>query len=336
MGKDRLEDISKITGYSKSTISRVLNGKSDIYRISCSAKDTILKVADELNYKPNLIAQSLRNNVTKTVGLLVPHIDNPFFANIASIVICEAQKQNYTVMLIDTLEDPGQEAKALRSLMARNIDGIMVVPCGENTEELRNIAKQVPIVFIDRYYKNIDLPYVSTNNYDGAYKGTKLLLESGHRKILCIQGPEMYITTKERVRGYTDAMTEYGNAANISLKGNEFSIRNGYIETKMAIDSPDRPTAIFALSSTILLGAVKVLNEHHILIPDDISIISFDDNLYMDYLNPPITRIAQPLTNIGIIAFKILMDIILNNSESNSQMLLNPTLIKRESVKTIL
>ena len=184
--KKTLIDVSKKTGYSISTISRVLNGKSEKYRISQSAKEVILQSVKELDYQPDIVAQSLRNNTTYTIGLLVPHIDNPFFANIASVVIREAQRYNYTVMLIDTLEDPVQENKAIDSLLSRKIDGIILVPTGENPSKLEEISTKTPIVLIDRYFEKHNLPYVATDNYVGAYQATKLLLESGHSKILCI------------------------------------------------------------------------------------------------------------------------------------------------------
>ena len=333
--KKTLIDVSKKTGYSISTISRVLNGKSEKYWISQSAKEVILQSVKELDYQPDIVAQSLRNNTTYTIGLLVPHIDNPFFANIASVVIREAQRYNYTVMLIDTLEDPVQENKAIDSLLSRKIDGIILVPTGENPSKLEEISAKTPIVLIDRYFEKHNLPYVATDNYVGAYQATKLLLESGHSKILCIQGPSISITTKERVRGYVDALREAGYQDNAMIRGNEFSIQNGYIETKLALNSTTKPTAIFALSSTILLGAVKALNEHKVRIPQDMSIISFDDNLYLDYLNPPITRIAQSLENIGIIAVKMLMQKILEETELHSEILLKPNIIKRDSIKVL-
>ncbi|WP_294471265.1 LacI family DNA-binding transcriptional regulator [uncultured Bacteroides sp.] len=333
--KKTLIDVSKKTGYSISTISRVLNGKSEKYRISQSARDVILQTVKELDYQPDIVAQSLRNNTTYTIGLLVPHIDNPFFANIASVVIREAQNYNYTVMLIDTLEDPVQENKAIDSLLSRKIDGIILVPTGENPSKLEEISSKTPIILIDRYFENHKLPYVSTDNYVGAYQATKLLLESGHSRILCIQGPCISITTKERVRGYLDALQEAECLENAMVKGHEFSIQNGYIETELALSSVIQPTAIFALSSTILLGAIKALNEHKVRVPQDMSIISFDDNLYLDYLNPPVTRIAQPLENIGIIAVKMLMQKILEETELHTEILLKPTIIKRDSIRVL-
>lgn len=333
MKKHTLIDISHITGYSKTTISRVLSGKSEEYRISESTKNHIIQVAKELNYEPNVVAQMLRSNVSKTIGLLLPHIDNPFFANIASIVIREAKSFNYTVMLIDTLEDVRLEEKAIDSLLARNIDGIILVPCGDDPQKLEETFQKTPLILIDRYFEENDLPYVSTNNYEGAYQATKLLIESGHERTLCIRGPEASITSKERVRGYWEAICDMGNQSLAMIRGNDFSIQNGYIETKLALALDQPPTAIFALSNTILLGAIKALNEHQITIPNDISIISFDDNLYLDYLNPPISRVVQPLESIAIMAVKMLMEEITGNIRLQSKILLKPSIIKRDSIR---
>ena len=333
MKRGNLTDLAEKTGYSISTVSRVLNGKGDEYRISKSTVEKILHMAEEINYKPNLIAQSLRNNTTHTIGLLIPHIDNPFFANIANVLIREAQKFGYIVILIDTMESPSFESEAINSLLARSIDGIIIVPTGEDPTKLEEVNLKTPIVLIDRYFKHHNLPFVSTDNYKGAYQGTKLLLESGHRRILCIQGPKISITTKERIRGFMDAMQEYGRQDEALIRGNDFSIKNGYIETKLILSSEIKPTAIFALSNTILLGVLKALNEHKLIIPKDMSVISFDDNLYLDYLNPPITRIVQPIEEIGIIAVKILMQKIAEEKNIHSEILLQPTIYKRDSIK---
>jgi LacI family transcriptional regulator len=297
--------------------------------------DKILCTVEELNYKPNFIAQSLRNNSTHTIGLLIPHIDNPFFANIANAVIKEAQKYDYIVMLIDTMENSAIEDEAVDSLISRRIDGIIMVPTGENPSKLEKVNLRTPIVLIDRYFEHHNLPFVSTDNYKGSYQATRLLLESGHRRILCIQGPRISITTKERIRGFMDAMHEFGWQDEALIRGNDFSIQNGYIETKLVLSSEVKPTAIFALSNTILLGVVKALNEHKLSIPKDMSLISFDNNLYLDYLNPPITRIAQPIQEIGVIAVKILMQKILREDNIHSEILLEPTIIKRDSIKVI-
>lgn len=335
MKKSTLADIARITGLSITTISRVINGKSEEFRISKASQDVVMKAIKDLDYSPNYAAQSLRSSSMHTIGLLVPRIDNPFFANIASIVIQEAHKFTYPVMVIDTCENPVEEDRALDTLLQRNVDGIIMAPCSETPERLREIAEQKPIVLIDRYFEDEDLPYVATDNYSGAFDATKLLIENGHRDIICIQGAPLSVTSRNRVRGYRDAMTNAGLEANIRIRGNEYSTQNGYIETKLELLSGSPVTAVFALSSTILLGALRAIEEQGLKVPDDISIISFDNNIFLDYLNPPISRVCQPLEHIGVLSVKLLMDSILGLEDRQPSVMLPPTLIRRGSVRHI-
>lgn len=336
MKKGTLEDIERLTGYSKTTISRVLNQKSEKYRISETAKTKILRVAQKFDLKLNFVAQSLRNGSSHTVGLVIPYIRNPFFANLASTIISEANNYEYTVMLIDTQENPELEAKAIDTMIGRNIDGIILVPCGSDSAFLEETNKNTPIILVDRYFENSNLPYVATDNYNGAFQGMQLLLESGHKNILCIQGPQISITSKERIRGCQDAAKAFGSDINLIIKGNEFSIQNGYIETKISLTDNAGITAIFALSNTILLGSLEALKENHKKVPQEISIICFDNNFYLDYLNPPITRVAQPISSIGIAALKMLMQSITEKQAIHSNLLMAPNIIKRESIKIII
>lgn len=336
MKKGTLEDIERLTGYSKTTISRVLNQKSERYRISETAKTKILRVAQKLDLKLNFVAQSLRNGSSHTVGLVIPYIRNPFFANLASTIISEANNYEYTVMLIDTQENPELEAKAIDTMIGRNIDGIILVPCGSDSAFLEEANKTTPIILVDRYFENSSLPYVATDNYNGAFQGMQLLLESGHKNILCIQGPQISITSKERIRGCKDAAQAFGSDINLIIKGNEFSIQNGYIETKLSLTDNSNITAIFALSNTILLGSLEALKENHKNVPQEMSIICFDNNFYLDYLNPPITRVAQPISSIGIAALKMLMQSITEKQAIHSNLLMAPNIIKRESIKIII
>lgn len=337
MKKSTLADVARLTGLSITTISRVLNGKSDEYRISKASQDIVYQAIRELDYRPNHSAQSLRSSSTHTIGLLIPRIENPFFANIASIIIQESNKYTYPVMVIDTCENPFDEDRALDTLMARNVDGIIMAPCSDNPERIRQVAEQIPVVLIDRYYESetgeAPLPYVATDNYRGAFEATRLLIQNGHRNILCIQGSPLSITSRKRVMGYCDAMAQAGLQANINVRGNDFSTQNGYIETKLALMSGNPVSAIFALSSTILLGAMKAVQEQHLTVPADVSMISFDNNLFLDYLNPPITRVCQPVEYIGIVAVKMLMDSILGKEISQPAILLPPTMTYGLSVR---
>lgn len=160
------------------------------------------------------------------------------------------------MILLDTLEDEGNESECINTLLTRSIDGIILVPCGERPESLEKIDEQTPIVLIDRYFEDTSLSYICTDNYRGALDGVKLLIENGHKEILCIRGVPHSMPSKERVKGYIDALRESGFDTRSRITGNDYSITNGYLETKLAIGSPARPTAIFALSNTIMLGAI--------------------------------------------------------------------------------
>lgn len=335
MKKSTLADIARLTGLSITTISRVLNGKSDEYRISKTSQEVVMKAVKELDYRPNVAAQSLRSNSMHTIGLLVPRIDNPFFANIASIIIQEAHKYTYPVMVIDTVENPLEEDAALDTLLSRNVDGIIVAPCSDSPERLREIAEKKPVVLIDRYYETADLPYVATDNYSGAVEAVNLLIANGHKNIMCIQGSPLSVTSRNRVKGYRDAMVSAGLEDFVNIRGNDYSVQNGYIEMKLELLSGRPVSAVFALSSTILLGAMKAIEEQGLKVPDDVSLVSFDNNVFLDYLNPPITRVCQPVEHIGIVAVKLLMDAILGLSVRQPSMLLPPTVMPRDSVRYV-
>lgn len=335
MKKSTLADVARLTGLSITTISRVLNGKSDEYRISKASQVVVYNAIKKLNYHPNHVAQSLRSSSTHTIALLIPRIENPFFANIASIIIQEANKFTYPVMVIDTCENPLDEDRALDTLMARNVDGIIMAPCSDTPQRILQVAEQIPVVLIDRYYEeqgDSQLPYVATDNYAGAFEATNLLIANGHRNILCIQGSPFSITSRKRVEGYCDAMTKAGLQENINVRGNDFSTQNGYIETKLALMSGNPISAIFALSSTILLGSIKAVQEQNLSVPQDMSIVSFDNNVFLDYLNPPVTRVCQPIDYLGIVAVKMLMDSILGKEIAQSSILLQPTITFGNSV----
>ena len=216
-----------------------------------------------------------------------------------------------------------------------DVNGILIAPCAETPDMLEIISKNIPIILIDRYFNNSFLPYISTNNFKGAYDATMTLLNAGHRNILCIKGPETAITTQEREKGCRKAVVDFGKPVKLQMLGNEFSIQNGYTETKVALTGNNIPTAIFTMSTNILLGSIKALREHNMTIPDDMSVVSFDDGIFLDYLNPPITRVAQPVENMALAAVKMMINCIREGKQLQSRIFMAPTMIAKESVKII-
>jgi LacI family transcriptional regulator len=336
MQKNTLITISKRTGFSISTVSRVLNGKATKSRISNETVKIITEEAKKCNYTPSLLAKSLRTSKTHTIGLLIPSIENPYFANIASIVICEAKKCNYTVVLMDTMESEENEQAGIASLRARQVDGIIVAPCGQDPSYLEDIDQNdIPVVLIDRYFEHTTLSYVCTNNYQGSYDAVNLLIKNGHKNILCIQGVQHSMPSKERIKGYLAALKNNGLIHKKRIVGSDFSIRNGYLETKLVLNDSDVPTAMFVMSNTILLGAIKAIRESNLKVPEDISIVSFDNHTYLDFLDPAITRISQPIREIGTLSIKILTQKMETHKPVNAKIQLPPELVLGKSIKQI-
>lgn len=333
MERMTLVALAERTGLSVTTISRVLSGQAEKYRISPKTVEYIKHEAEQCNYRPNVLAQSLRTKRTRTIGLVVPAISNPFFATIASTIILEAREQGYTVILADAMESAEQEEESIRSLLMRHVDGIIVSSSAENPAYLEQInATSVPVVLFDRYFPETTLPYVVTDNRRGATEAVSHLLTHGHSRVACICGVRHSEIVQERLRGYVETMSNAGLAEYIRHAGNEFSIQNGYIETKLLLNSSHMPTAIFTMNNTILLGAIKAIKESGLRIPEDISLVSFDDNHYLDYISPPITRIVQPQNELGSIALRIMIRSIEENERSDAHIMLAPNLKVCESV----
>jgi LacI family transcriptional regulator len=334
--KPNIIDIAEKTGFSITTVSRVLNGKAEKYRISKVAQQKIKSMAEALNYVPNEFARNLRTGVSKTIALIVPSLKNPFFAEIASVINIEVRKHNYITLIGDSDESVENEKAEVVYLSSRNLDGMIIVPCGDKWDHLIKIQeKGLPMICIDRYFEGLDLSFVSSDNYEGAYSATKYLIEHGHTTIACIQGVKHSTPNIQRVKGFVDAMVASG-ITSYTVTGDAFSEQNGYMETKLLLQQKKIPTAIFALSNTIAMGCLKAFKDENVKIPNDTSLITFDDNPYLNYIEPPLTCISQPVEEICKIAVKVLFSNILENDKVPKHILLKTKLKVKESVKNIL
>ena len=333
--KVNIIDIAEKTGLSTTTVSRVLNGKAEQYRIGKKSQKIVRDAAKKLNYVPNLYAANLRTGKSNTIALIVPSLNNPFFSGIASKINIEVRKFGYNTIIGDSDENQEIEKMELQQLMSRNIEGLIIVPCGNQWEHIKNLHDQgLPIICIDRYFEGLEIPFVSTDNYDGAYAATRHLIENGHFLISCIQGVKQATPNRLRIKGFKDAMEESG-ISNYSIVGDEYSVQNGYLETKLLLQQKERPTAIFTLSNTIAMGCLKAFKEENIRIPKDISLITFDDHPYLDYLATPLSCIAQPVNDISKIAIKFLFSRLNDHEMKTQQVLLKPKIKFKESVKRI-
>ena len=333
MKNSNLSNIAAKAGCSVATVSRVLNGVAEKNRITRETVEKVLAAVRESGYVSRRSTQILNKSRRDTIGLLVPSVANPFFAEMASIVVSEAYSLGYAVCLFDANEDAERFVDCLQMLDSAGVSGIIAVPCGDCEGLLEKIGSHTPTVLLDRYFRDTTLPYVTSNNYQGGLDATRELIAGGCRRIIAIQGPESSMPSRERVRGFFDAVGAAGIAGTCRVVGNEFSSHCGYIESKLFLSEPERPDGIFALGNTIMLGAVRAVREAGLSIPDDISIICFDDNQFMNLMSPPITRIGQPVKDMASLAFKLLLDRIAGQTQSASHILLTPTLVRGESIR---
>ena len=332
--KNTLLTISEQTGFSVSTISRVLSGKAKTYRISRETETLIKEAAQRLNYQPNLIAQTLRTQKSNTVGLLIPEVDNPFFASLAGIIIGILHSRGYHVLLADSRESARDEVQELRMFMSRSVDGIICIPVSSTPDFHEHVSSQIPMVLIDRHFKKTSLSYVCTDNYAGSRMATEYLLDRGYKRILAIQGVPDSMPNKERVRGFVDAIGVHG--VDYKIAGNAFSVENGNREILAAFSGGREYDAVFAFSATILLGAIDALRRLDLRPGKDVGIISYDNNGFLDFMDPAVTRVEQPLREAGKVAVDTLMEIIAarragHPDPASRQILIPPTLVVRGS-----
>ena len=334
MRKDNLATIAQKAGCSVATVSRVLNGIADKNRITGETAERVMKVVRESGYVFRRSAQILRKSSSRTIGLLVPSVSNPYFAEMASIIVSEAYAKGYTVCIMDANENPERFSECIQMLDVAGVSGIIAVPCGDCEGLLEKVGSHTPTVLLDRYFSRTLLPFVTCNNYQGGLDATMELLRAGCRRIVAIKGPLSSVPSQERVRGFWKAVSDAGLSDECSVVGDAFSLHCGYVETRLLLSGQNRPDGIFALSNTILLGVVKAIREAGLSVPEDVSLISFDDNLFMGYMSPSVTRIAQPVQDMASLAFKLLLDRIAGQTQSASHVMLSPTLVAGQSIRT--
>lgn len=317
---------------SSTTVSRVLNGHAKKYRISEKTVELVKKHAAEHHFQPNQIAQNLRLQKTNTIGLVVPDISNPFFANLARILSTELRAQNKLILLGDTNDDISLEQETLQLLAGRKVDGLLITPVGLSVHHFKQF-KHIPTVFIDRYFEEAKIPFSTVDNRLAAYQATNYFLKNNHKHIACIQGLPTSITNKERVLGFESAIKDYPSAIKTTIIGKDFGLENGYTSVKALLEQPTLPTAILTFSNQIAIGAMKAIKEAGLIVPHDISLISFDEQPYFQLTSPPITTIQQPISSIAKHAVQMLMELI--NGKQVKNCIMKPKLIIRESVRRL-
>ena len=326
-----IQDISRESGTSPSTVSRVLTGSAPVSR---EKREVVEQAIKRLNYRPSHLARSLKTNVTYSIGLLLNDITNPFYSAVARGVEDEASRHGYTLILCNTNEDPQREMQYLEVLQDKQVDGIVVGPTGNNVELICDIARHTPVVQIDRQLDCPDIPAVVVDNEEGGYRATRLLIEKGHRRIGIYKWRMKIATSEDRLRGYERALCEAGIPVDPSLVIEVPGLPSEQTPdlAQKSLESESPPTAIFAINNQLGLAVLDAIRKVGLRIPDDIALVVFDDLVAFHLFTPPITVIRQPAYAIGEQAMQLLLRQMKDPEHFSPEVIVLPTeLIIRES-----
>lgn len=326
--KPTIKEVAKQANVSITTVSRVINNVE-----GCTNEETrnrILRVIEELDYKPNALARSLVTKKTKTIGLILPDISNPFFPGIAKGVEDRASKYDYNVILCNSYDSLKKEDYYINVLREKYVDGIILSSSKLNKDDENNYSKDIPMVFIDRRPDVNITNGVFINNFSGAYTAVKHLIDLGHRNIGCLIGPKNINTSIERLDGYKKALEESGIPINEDfIRFEEYSIEGGYSAAREILKDK-KITAIFANNDLMAIGVYRAAKEMGYKIPRDISVVGFDDIDTAKVVEPPLTTVKQPTKVLGESSVEMLMEAI-NGKVEEKIIYLDTELIIRES-----
>lgn len=327
-----IQEIAKRLNMHNSTVSRALNNYPDI---SEETKRKVRSLSAELNYIPNDIARNLVNQRTNVIGLIITNNSSPFYAEIIRGIEAIAGEMGYTVLFGNTNESYKKELKLLEILRSKKVDGIIVATLENRIDHIAEIAlsNSVPIVLIDRYLENVEMNYVVSDNYSGAYQAVTHLIKLGHRRIAHITASVPYTSSHERLLGYQRALEEHGFKFDEELvKFCGLGEDAGYKGTKQLLSMPNRPSAIFLNNDGLALGAYQAVKETGLKVPSDIAFVGFDDLELASYLSVPLTTVRQKKFEMGAKAAEVLIANIESDKTLEPQKVVLPTeLVVRES-----
>ncbi|HEY3368114.1 MAG TPA: LacI family DNA-binding transcriptional regulator [Symbiobacteriaceae bacterium] len=293
-----IRDVAQAAGVGLATVSRVLN---DSGYVRPETRERVLQACSDLGFVPSQLARSMVRRSTATIGLIVPDITNPFFPAITRGVEDAASEVGYTVFLCNTDNDPAMEALDVRKLRERRVDGIIFVGTTDRHELVTGLlAGEVPVVVTDRQLDDLDVDSVLVNNSLGAQAAVRHLIDLGHRRIAHAAGHPATRTGQDRLAGYQQALQEASIPYDPSLVVfGEYTLESGYAAAQILLGRAPRPTAVFAGNDLMAIGMLRAATEAGIAVPDELSVVGFDDIQMAALIHPALTTVRQPAYDMG-------------------------------------
>lgn len=334
-----IKDVAKLAGVSVSTVSLVLNNKS--VPITDKTKETVFSAAKELQYRPNQLAVGLVSRKTNSLGLIIPDSSNPFFASLSNQIEKRANVQNYTVIVGNTSNNAKSTCNYLRVFADHGVDGIILAQSDfgstEETQQCFDLVHdlKIPVIMVDRVYNQDNVNSVIVDQELAGYLATRHLLNLGHTRIGCASGPVWLNNCQQRLNGYKKALAEYG------VEFDENLIFSDNLDIECGIHAlpvllGEGTTAIFAFNDLIAYGIYKELANYNLSVPNDLSVVGMDDVFFSEVIQPPLTTVSQPVSQIAKLVVNNIIDQIEgSNPKSSEPVILKPILKVRGSTKHI-
>lgn len=303
-----IQDIAREAKVSKSTVSRVLNETSAVHP---DKQRAVLAATNRLGFKPNFVARSLARGRSMTIGVLTQNIGSPFYDGISQGVIAGLGGSSYSPLFVDGQWKREVEVDAIGALLGRRVDGLILIGGDVPGDELEELCQEVPFFVVARMLPEYQHRCISMDNVDGGYRATKHLIESGHRRIAFVKGIEHHPDTIDRFTGYLNAMEEAGIDLdeNLVLAG-DFTAESGVKAVNDLVSGRQSFSAIFAANDATAFGARLELYRKGLRVPEDVSIVGFDDQVEAAFMTPPLTTVRQPAREMGVQASKALLALI--------------------------
>lgn len=327
-----LQEVARHAKVSIATVSRVLN-KSD--KVVPETRATVEKALRELGYRPSRVARRLRMKGGRAhlVGLIIPDIQNPFYAEIARGVEDAAYAAEYALLLCNSDENPEKERFYLEVMRSESVDGIVLPPFDDTDAAVIEIAATgMPVVCVDRSMVKLKTDLVEVDNHRGAFEAVSHLLDKGHKNIGLIEGRPHVSTSRERRRGYLDALAERGVTVRKDLmRSGDFKQESGRVLANELLALRKPPTALFVCNNLMTVGALATIHQRGLRVPQDVAIVGFDDLPWAEALDPPLTVVRQPAYDVGRQAMELLLKRIMEPERAPVTVRLLPELVARRS-----
>ena len=302
-----LAEIAQVAEVSVSTVSRALSNGD--YPLKAATRQRILKLAEEMGYKPNLVARSLQSNRSHLVGIIVDRMQSPFAAATVQGIQDSLQNAGYSISIAFSNRDQDLAIKAIHSFYSRQVDGIVILNSWLHTFNDPILALQDrPFVFVNRLFSNCIQNCVGPGDRYGAQLATQHLVDLGHRRIGYINGMKDWIEAQNRLAGYRDVLEKHGLPVDEALiRPGDWGVDSGYRAAQELVALEERPTAIFAANDIMALGAIYAIQEAGLTVPKDIAIVGYDDRDFAAWIRPPLTTIRMPSYEMGQAAARLLL-----------------------------